>query len=234
MKNFSNTYIFVFSAIMVILVAAVLSSATILLQPKQQKNIEIEKKRKILASIEVESTTKNAEELYGKYIKEAYVVDINGERIEGVDAFGLSMKDEMRKPEEKRELPVYVGVLDEGKKEFIVPVRGTGLWGPIFGFVSLNDDFNTIFGTNFDHDSETPGLGAEITTQWFQDEFKGKKIFSEDGTFTSVKVVKGKVDPNSNNQVDAISGSTLTSKGLENMLYDCLNLYQAYFKKQLN
>ncbi len=234
MKNFSNTYIFVFSAIMVILVAAILSSAAMLLQPKQQKNIEIEKKRKILASIGIETTTKNAEDLYGKYIKETYVVDVKGEQKEGLDAFSISMKDEMRKPEENRELPVYVGVLDDGRKEYIVPVRGTGLWGPIFGFVSFNDDFNTIYGTNFDHDSETPGLGAEITTQWFQDEFKGKKIFSSDGTFTSIEVVKGKADPNSNNQVDAISGSTLTSKGLEAMLHTCLSSYQAYFKKQLN
>lgn len=219
---------------MVILVAAILSSAAMLLQPKQQKNIEIEKKRKILASIGIETTIKNSEDLFEKYIKETFVVDVKGDRLEGLDAFSLSMKDEMRKPEEKRDLPVYVGVLDDGKKEYIVPVRGTGLWGPIFGFVSLNDDFNTIYGTDFDHDSETPGLGAQITTQWFQDEFKGKKIFSKDGTFTSIKVIKGKADPNSINQVDAISGSTLTSKGLEKMLFTCLSSYQEFFKKQLN
>ena len=234
MKSFSNTYIFVFSTVMVILVAAILSSAAMLLQPLQQKNIEIEQKKKILASIQIDSDASNAETLYDKFIKETYVVNTKGDIVEGVDAFKVNMKDELRKPEEVRNLPVFIGMLDNGTKEYVLPVRVIGLWGAIFGYVSLNDDFVTIFGTDFDHDSETPGLGAEITTSWFQDQFRGKKIFSTEGKFTSIEVVKGKVDPNSLNQVDGISGSTLTSKGLEYMLYDCLSSYEAYLKKQMN
>jgi len=234
MKSFSNTYIFVFSTVMVILVAALLSTAAMVLQPLQQKNIEVEKKRKILGSIHVASTTSDAETLYDQYILESYVVNTSGEMVEGVDAFGVNLKDELTKPAEERYLPVFVGSLDDGSKEFVLPVRGVGLWGPIFGYVSLESDFNTIFGTNFDHDSETPGLGAEITTDWFQDQFAGKKLYNASGQFVSVEVSKKKADPSNPNQVDGIAGSTLTSKGLEAMLRDCLSLYEAYFEKQLN
>jgi Na+-transporting NADH:ubiquinone oxidoreductase subunit C len=219
---------------MVILVAAILSTAAMVLQPLQQKNIEVEKKRKILGSIHVESDASNAETLYDQYILDSYVVNTEGTVVEGVDAFGIDLKDELNKPEDERYLPVFVGSLDDGSKEYVLPVRGLGLWGPIFGYVSLENDYNTIYGTNFDHDSETPGLGAEITTDWFQDQFVGKKLFNENGEFVSVEVTKKKADPNDPNQVDGIGGSTLTSKGLEYMLRDCLGLYQAYFEKQLN
>ncbi|MCD6597507.1 MAG: NADH:ubiquinone reductase (Na(+)-transporting) subunit C [Bacteroidales bacterium] len=234
MKSFSNTYIFVFSTVMVILVAAILSSAAMLLQPLQQKNFEIEQKRNILASITIESSATDAESLYEKYIIESYVVDSKGEIKDGVDAFKVNMIDEVRKPDEEKSLPIFVGLLANEKKEYVIPVRGAGLWGPIYGYVALNDDFNTIFGTNFGHDGETPGLGSQITTPWFQDRFKGREIFSGDGVFISIDIVKGKSDPSSMSQVDGITGSTLTTNGLEDMLKDCLKPYEAYFKNQMN
>lgn len=219
---------------MVILVAAILSSAAMLLQPLQQKNIEIEQKRNILASITIESTATDAESLFDQYITESLVVNSKGEIKEGLDAFAVNMTDEIRKSEEEKSLPIFVGLLDGDKKQYVIPVRGAGLWGPIYGYVALNGDFNTIFGTNFGHDGETPGLGSEITTSWFQDRFIGKKIFSEDGVFISIDIVKGKSDPSSLNQVDGITGSTLTTNGLEKMLKDCLKPYEAYFKNQMN
>ena len=234
MKSFSNTYIFIFSTVMVILVAAILSTAAMVLQPLQQKNMEIEQKKKILASIGIVSDADDAESLYEKYIKETYVVDINGNVKEGVDAFTVNIKDELRKAPEEKNLPVYIGTLESGEKSYVFPVRGLGLWGPIFGYVSFEKDFNTILGTDFDHDGETPGLGAEIATDWFQEQFKGKKIFSPDGEFISIKTKKGKIDPNSLNEVQAISGSTLTTNGLEAMLRDCLGNYEAFFKQQMN
>lgn len=234
MKSFSNTYIFVFSTVMVILVAAILSSAAMLLQPMQQKNIEIEQKRNILASITIESTVTNAESLYDQYITESLVVNSKGEIMEGVDAFSVNMTDEIRKSEEEKNLPIFIGVLDGDQTEYVIPLRGAGLWGPIYGYIALNNDYTTIFGTNFGHDGETPGLGSEITTTWFQDRFVGKKIFSEDGAFISIDIVKGKSDPSSLNQVDGITGSTLTTNGLESMLKDCLKPYEAYFKNQMN
>ncbi len=232
MKRFSNTYIFIFSSVMVILVAAILSSAAMLLQPIQKRNIEVEKKKNILASINIESDASTAEELYDDYIKESFVVDLSGGMVDELVAFDVDMKKEIRKPHEERAFPVYVGELENGNRKYIVPVEGKGLWGPIYGYVSFSDDMTSIFGTNFDHDGETPGLGAEINTDWFQEQFIGKKIFDEASNFISIEVVRGKADPESLNEVDAISGGTITSKGLEAMLMDCLSGYENYFKNQ--
>ncbi len=232
MKRFSNTYIFIFSSIMVILVAAILSTAAMLLQPIQKRNIEVEKKKNILASIHIESDASTAEELYDRYIKDSYVVDLSGSMVEELVAFEVDMKKEIRKPQDERAYPVFIGKLEEGSRKYIVPVEGKGLWGPIYGYVSFSDDMNSIFGTNFDHDGETPGLGAEINTDGFQEQFVGKKIFDETGNFISIEVIRGKADPGSLNEVDAISGGTITSKGLEAMLMDCLSGYENYFKNQ--
>ncbi len=233
MKSFSNTYIFVFSTIMVVIVAALLSTAAMVLQPLQEKNIEIQEKRNILSSIKIKSNAKDAEELYKNYITGSFVINNVGEEQEGVDAFGIEMGSQMKKTLEQRSLPVFISSLDNGTKKYIVPVYGKGLWGPIYGFVAFNEDFNTIYGTVFNHKSETPGLGAEINTDLFEAQFADKKIFNKNGEFISIDLVKGGADPESLNEVDAISGGTLTSDGLEKMLYDCLGSYQTYFKNQM-
>ena len=233
MKSFSNTYIFVFSTIMIVIVAALLSTAAMVLQPLQEKNIEIQEKRNILSSIKIKSSVKDAEELYKKYITGSFVINTVGEEQEGADAFEIEMGSQMRKTLEQRTLPVFISSLEDGIKKYIVPVHGKGLWGPIYGFVALNEDFTTIYGTNFNHNSETPGLGAEINTDWFGAQFADKKIFNKNGEFISIDLVKGGADPESLNEVDAISGGTLTSDGLEKMLYDCLGSYQTYFKNQM-
>src|SRR6056297_2737299 len=182
MKSYSNTYIFVFSTIMVVVVAAVLSFTAMQLQPLQKKNVEINKKQNILSSLNLESTADNAEELYDKYIEESYVLNTKGERNEGLDAFSVDMKKELAKEEKNRNLPMFVSHID-GQNQYIIPVRGKGLWGPIWGYVALKEDMTTVYGTNFSHKSETPGLGAEIDTKNFQDQFIGKKIFNEEGEF---------------------------------------------------
>jgi Na+-transporting NADH:ubiquinone oxidoreductase subunit C len=233
MKSFSNTYIFVFSTIMVVIVAALLSTAAMVLQPLQEKNIEIQEKRNILSSIRIKSSAKDAEELYKKYITASFVINTVGEEQEGIDAFEIEMGSQMRKTLEQRTLPVFISSLEDGTKKYIVAVHGKGLWGPIYGFVALNNDFTTIYGTNYNHESETPGLGAEINTDWFGAQFADKKIFNENREFISIDLVKGGADPESLNEVDAISGGTLTSDGLEKMLYDCLGSYQTYFKNQM-
>ncbi len=231
MKSYSNTYIFVFSTIMVVVVAAVLSFTAMQLQPLQKKNVEINKKQNILSSLNLESTADNAEELYDKYIEESYVLNTKGERNEGLDAFSVDMKKELAKEEKNRNLPMFVSHID-GQNQYIIPVRGKGLWGPIWGYVALKEDMTTVYGTNFSHKSETPGLGAEIDTKNFQDQFIGKKIFNEEGEFVSVAVLKGgAADPDSSYEVDGISGGTITSKGVDAMLEDCLNSYTTYFKK---
>ncbi len=231
MNRNSNTYTVLYAAIMVILVAAVLASVSMALKPRQQKNIEIEKKQNILASVNIQSTAENAEELYAEKIENQYVVDAEGNIVEGADAFTTDLKKEHAKPEAERHLPVFECQTEDGLK-YIFPVRGTGLWGPIWGFVSLDDDMNTIYGANFDHEGETPGLGAEISTSVFQAQFPGKTIFDESGNLVSITVAKAGQDAPVEHKVDGISGGTITSKGLQQMLLDDFTTYQQFLKKK--
>lgn len=229
MKNFSNTYIFIFSIVMVVLVALLLSLAAMQLKPFQDKNIEVEKKQNILASVRIKSTPQTAVDLYSKYISDSYVLNNRGEKKEGTDAFAVDMKTELSKPAADRSLPVFVASLDDGKKAYVMPLRGKGLWGPIWGYLSLQPDMNTVYGAVFDHQGETPGLGAEISTEWFQKPFEGKQIFEDSIRFVSVKVLKGGGTQDNPHAVDAISGGTITSKGLEAMLDSCLVQYKLFF-----
>jgi len=215
---------------MVIAVASLLSLAATLLQPAQEKNLEIEKKKNMLESINVPATRDNIEDLYGKFIKESFVIDSKGEVVDDVDAFTVVLKNEQKKTLEEQYLPVFRAFPEDGEKVIILPVEGKGLWGPIYGYVSLRADLNTIYGVNFDHKGETPGLGAEINTQSFESMFIGKKLF-EKGEFVSIRVLKGGSDPADPHGVDAISGGTITSRGLEKMLLDCLGKYNDYFLK---
>ncbi|MFO7843720.1 MAG: NADH:ubiquinone reductase (Na(+)-transporting) subunit C [Bacteroidales bacterium] len=235
MKSFSNTYIFVFSSIMVVVVAAILSIAAMTLQPLQKKNVEINKKVNILTSINIESTANDAEDIFDKYIVESYVVDHRGNKKEEVDAFEVDMKKEMDKPLEKRNLPVFISIKDNEEKQYIFPVYGKGLWGPVWGYISLEDNLSTVYGANFSHQGETPGLGAEISNKEFQDQFIGKEIFNENGEFVSVSVKKGgTANPQSKYEVDGISGGTITSEGVDEMLNDCLKSYIPYFENVKN
>lgn len=241
MKNFSNLYIFGFSSAMVIVVAALLSFVAEELKPRQERNVELEKKIDILTSVqmtegmdEAENKSDFIENQFKNFIKESIVVDNTGNVLEGRDAFEITknIKAELDKPVEERGLPIFLFEDKSGQTRYIIPLRGKGLWGPIWGYVALNNDFNTISGTVFDHAKETPGLGAEINTSWFEDAFIGKTIFDEDGNFTSILVVKGGADPSDPHAVDAISGGTITSKGLEEMLADNFGPYVPYFQKQ--
>ena len=233
MKHFSNRYIFIFSAIMVVIVAALLSLAATLLQPAQERNLEIEKKKRMLESIRIPATRENTVELYSKYIKESFVLNSKGEVVEGTDPFTVVLRGEQKKPLEQQALPVFRAVNDEGEPLIILPVEGKGLWGPINGYVSLRKDMNTIYGVTFDHKGETPGLGAEINTTPFESMFHDKKLY-DDQEFVSIKVLKGGADPNDIHGVDAISGGTITSKGLEKMLFDCIVKYDDYLLKNRN
>jgi len=231
MKNFSNRYIFIFSFIMVVVVATILSLTATLLQPAQARNLEIEKKRNMLESINVPATRTDAEALYSKYIKEDFVINTKGDILSGIDAFTVVLRNEQKKPIDEQALPVFRAEPDDGEKVIIIPVEGKGLWGPVFGYVSLRSDMNTIYGVNFDHKGETPGLGAEINTSAFESQFHGKKIFDNNDSFVSVRVVKGGASDDDIHGVDAISGGTITSNGLQDMINDCLEKYKTYLLK---
>jgi len=174
---------------MVIIVAAILSFTAVTLKPFQDRNVEIEKKQNILAAINIETTVDEAEDVYAEKITDSYTINSKGEKTDG-NAFTVNLKKQQAKPLNQRQLPIFEADLGDNGIKYVIPLRGSGLWGPIWGYVSLDDDFNTIYGAIFDHQGETPGLGAEITTDDFQNDFKGKTIFNKDGEFVSLIVAK--------------------------------------------
>lgn len=226
----SNRYVFIYASVMVIVVALVLSMAATLLRPLQERNMRIEKMQNILSTIGIPAPRSQAIELFEQYIKVAKVLNHLGEEIEG-DAFEVDMQDENRKPLEQRQLPMFIAEVD-GELFYIVPIRGNGLWGPIWGYLSFREDMTTIAGANFDHSSETPGLGAEISDPPFQQQFIGKRIFDDAGEFRPVVVVRGGARPDDPHGVDAISGGTITSNGVTAMLRNGLEVYKPYFEKK--
>ena len=231
MNKQGNTYTFLYASILVVVSAALLALVSQGLKPKQAKNEEIAKKIDILKSANIESNSSNAEELYDKIIgTSSYIVDFQGNKIEG-DAFTVDMAKEVRKPATERNYPVYEARLENGELKYILQMRGAGLWGSIWGFISINDDKNIIYGATFLHASETPGLGAEIDKPAFQHQFKGKHIFDSSGKLVSVAVNKGHAPETALHEVDAISGGTITSKGLEDMLLNFFQGYENFLKK---
>jgi len=221
-----NSYTFSFAAIMVIIVAALLSAAAIGLKPFQDLNIELEKKQNILNSVGIISDRDGSEELYTTYIKSELVLNNKGEEVEG-SAFDIDLSKELKKEADAQLLPLFISEVD-GATRYIIPLRGKGLWGPIWGFISLEDDLNSVFGAVFDHKGETPGLGAEINRPMFQDPFAGKTIF-EGEEFTSIKVIKGGAEQGDMHGVDGVSGGTITSDGVSDMLEERLSMYLPYF-----
>ncbi len=236
MNTNSNTYTIIYSAVMVILVAAVLAILAISLKEPQEKNKEIEKMQSILMSAGKGQVPKGAdknafiEDEYKKYIIDSYAVGVDGNKKDGEKAFDIDLKVQLEAPAESRKLPVFV-FQDNGAKTFILPLRGTGLWGPIWGYVAVAADGSTVVGAVFDHKGETPGLGAEIGTSAFSNQFVGKEIF--DGTtFTSIEVKKPGSKETTIHNVDGISGGTITSTGVSTMLRNCLTDYKEFLLKQ--
>ena len=242
---YSNGYIFRYAAILVIITAALLSMAAMLLKPFQERNRAIDKMQGILASAGLRDVeADNAISLFNKNIVEEEIISPQGEIIdtykgspkEDGPAFKVNLKTENYNKSKGKpyKLPLYIANVN-GKKIYIIPMRGTGLWGPIWGNIALSEDFKTVDGVFFDHEGETPGLGAEITTDQFQKQFIGKSIFDENGKFTSIQVVKGGIKAlpaaEQKHGVDAISGGTITSKGVEKMLNETLKSYLPYIKK---
>lgn len=217
---------------MVVVVALILSLLATLLQPRQERNIRLEKMQDILASINIEVEREKSEVVFWDYIVDTKILNHKGEELEG-DAFEVDLQDEIRKDLAERQLPLYIAEAED-EQYYIIPLRGAGLWGAIWGYISLKSDFNTIAGVNFDHASETPGLGSQIADKHFEDQFKGKNIFDQDGNYHSVRVIRNGVDPDDPHRVDAISGGTMTCNGVSNMMYDGIRLYKPYIQKQVN
>lgn len=227
-----NSYIFIFSAILVVVVGATLAFASESLKPMQKENVRLEKMQNILASVKIEATPEEAKAKFDQYIVEQKLLNSKGEVVspEGKTAFDIDVVKEYKTVKEgERSYPLFV-FEDGGQRKYIVPLAGKGLWGPIWGYVSFEGDMNTIYGSTFDHKTETPGLGAEIKEPWFQERFIGKTIF-EGSEYVSVEVVKGGSGSDAEkHKVDGISGGTITSKGVGEMIHRTLNVYVPYFK----
>lgn len=215
MDTNKNLYTIIYSTVLVIVVAVVLALASYLLKDRQQRNVAIETKLMILRSVHL---GRNADKAKDKatYIEQEYAKYITDSSITEGD----------------KNLPIYICRLENQEKFYIVKLHGAGLWGPIWGYISLKSDLSTVYGAVFAHKGETPGLGAEIATPGFSDQFADKKIF-EGENFVSIQVVKGGA-AKGDHQVDAISGGTITSKAVEAMLKSSISEYLNFFKTKVN
>ena len=230
----SDVYAIIYSAVVVVIVAFLLAGVSSLLSPKQQDNIRLDKKKQILASLN-ERNLADAAAKYDELIEADYIVNAQG----GVVARegGFEVKNE---EVSDSNLPLYIAKVN-GATKYIIPMTGNGLWGGIWGYIALNDDCNTIYGVYFSHASETPGLGAEIAGDKFQNRFTKdkdgnaivKKVYDEAGK-VALAVEKGKGVAGEEYHIDAVSGATITCNGLQVMLETKLAPYYNYLKNQQN
>lgn len=233
----STRYVVVFTLLMTILVALLLSALFYGTKDQAAINEDVFNKRAILGAISdhVDKDVKAMSDgevlgIFNDQIEQV-VLDMDGAIVDGIKAEKIDMAKEKKKPEADRQLPLYVYKKDGGEKFYIVSIRGNGLWDEIWGNIAIGGDFSTIAGASFDHKGETPGLGAEIKDNpTFARQFKGTKIYDADGNYTSINVRKGGAK-NKTHEVDGISGATVTADGVSEMLYRGIKYYQPYFNK---
>jgi len=243
----SSKYIIGFTALLTAIVALVLSLMYTGLKEKHKQNELLFEKRAMLGAIQdkagIDISTMKDKDIIDFFTKniEQVVVDTKGnilspEEVEkhgykGGKAENIDLKTEMKRTFDQRMLPVYIYKSKDGNKIYILKLFGKGLWDEISGYLALSSDLNTVVGASFDHKGETPGMGAEMKDNpKFPVQFKGKKIYDKTGKLVSINVRKGgAVDPD--HDVDAISGATLTSNGITDMLLHSLENYNNYLKK---
>ncbi len=236
MNRDSNVYTFTFASILVIIVALILAFVSQATKERYELNKKKEKMQSILATIGVDVNRDEAAKVFETYVKQKLTLNADGSVNTQVKAFDINLKKELKKDPKKQLYPIYLAEMN-GKKYYIVPLYGAGLWDDIWGYISLNDDKNTVEGTVFDHKGETPGLGAQITEKWFETQFKGKTILKDakagftNNNFISVRAVKGGAKADDMHGVDGISGGTKTSDGVNDMIKERLAHYLIYFQK---
>ncbi|MBN4072846.1 NADH:ubiquinone reductase (Na(+)-transporting) subunit C [Crocinitomix catalasitica] len=223
-------YTFIFSIFLVVVVGVILTILSIQLKPLQDANDSVKKKMDILSALKIDSDRKNGEELYNQYINpdDCVVLNSDGVVIDG-EADDIDIKKEYKNKNltiEDRNYPLYIATID-GDTKYIIPVVGSGLWGPIWGFIAIDGDESTVYGAKFDHKTETPGLGAEIKQAFFYDQYAGESI-TTNGVYKKIKVVKDG-SGSQPGRVDGITGGTITSKGVEEMVDRTIQVYIKYF-----
>ena len=224
MNTNKNSYTFIYASVMVIIVAFLLAFVSSVLKPIQQKNVELDKKKQVLAALNI--FEKDAEAAYATYVKADQLLAADGSV--AAENGGFAVENSAVNAEN---LPLYVCEV-EGETKYVLPLYGAGLWGPIWGYVALNADKETIYGVYFSHAGETPGLGAEITNRdKFQVPFIGKKALNANNEVVISVVKNGKVQ-NPDSEVDGISGGTITSQGVDAMLKSSIGLYKAFLAEK--
>jgi Na+-transporting NADH:ubiquinone oxidoreductase subunit C len=253
-------YTFGFAAILVIVTGASLAIVFTGLNSFIKKNEADKKMMDILSSIGVESERTTAAAVFADIVEERILLDGAGAVVttmsepvtpgDKADPFNVDVRKEYKQKvskivqankNNKKVLLAKVALEDvqyplfkctkNDSTFYVVPMVGTGLWGPIWGYVALNEDMKSIYGASFDHKSETPGLGAEIKEPFFEDTFIDKEIY-EESKYVSVSVVKSGKAGNSKYAVDGITGGTITSNGVSEMMYRTMAIYDNYFKTQ--
>ncbi|GAB4329520.1 MAG: Na(+)-translocating NADH-quinone reductase subunit C [Flammeovirgaceae bacterium] len=239
----SKAYIIIYSTILTIFMGGALSLAAVLLKDAQDTAVELETKKQILGAVLSDEDKKKPKselaKIYDSRIKSIVVnyegIEIKPEVYGAAKPEAINIKAQYKKPKpEDRFFPVYkyMNAENTAVEAYILPVFGFGLWDDIWGYVAVENDFNTIKGVVFAHKGETPGLGARIADADVQQRFKGKKLY-EGTEWLSVAMVKGEGNANLNDhQVDGMSGATITGKGVSRMMKDYLGQYQNFFKQE--
>jgi Na+-transporting NADH:ubiquinone oxidoreductase subunit C len=211
-----------FAAITALISSLLLTGASSGLKEYRLKNIKIDNQKNLLKAVGI---IHSKDRYDGDEIEKLYRENIRRYR---VDASGLITPD---KSSGSQGLPLFLYVKKDIIQSYILPVHSRGLWGKIEGYLALENDGATLAGfTVFSH-GETPGLGGEIETEWFQKNFRGKKIVDPEGEFVSIGIAKGRVadripKESRANFVDGISGATLTGRFLSEGLHDTLMAYE--------
>ena len=237
MNRDSNKHTYIFAILMVVSVAFVLSFTSESLKDLQNSNVKKEKMQNILSSVGINVSRDESEDLYMDYISEELSLKLDGTIDSDINAFDINLALEVKKDSDTQRFPLYIANV-ENEKFYVIPLRGAGLWAEIWGYIALREDINTIKGVSFDHKSETAGLGAEITEDWFIDSFTDEKINDSQGNFVGVYLTKSNNDPRNedkmDNEVDAISGATITGDGVSDMIIERVQNYLPYFNNIIN
>lgn len=223
MNRENSVYTIIYASVMVILVAIGLAFTHQVLNERQITNENTDKMRQILRSLRIDASAAEAESLYNDLIKNAYLITPEGTKIDGTE--GIAATDPAFSGEGQG-FAVFEAEVD-GSKKYILPMNGTGLWGPIWGYLSVESNGSTIYGSEFGHQGETPGLGAEIVLPDFRNQFNGKELL-KNGEFKSIAVVKPGQSTSERDYVDGISGGTITSKGVDVMLLESVGQYKNF------
>lgn len=210
MNTENNVYTLVYATVMVIIVAVLLAVINQGLKARQEANARLDQQKQMLVALNQDlDACADPAALYDSLVRDTIEASEDGKNA-NIIRFEV-----------------------DGTTKYILRLHGQGLWGGIGGYLALDEDKNTVFGINFNHESETPGLGGEIVTPKFRNQFNGKHIKDAEGQLRSIAVLKaGKKADEGQEQVDAWAGATITSTGVNDMLLNNLEEYKEFLNTE--